>query len=81
MTATGDRYRYSLLASSDLACCVHSISASKPIPDSATSFLIHPAAGAPEGFPEVLLVHTDADSTYTAGNGWHTDVSCDARPP
>lgn len=42
---------------------------------------IHPAAKAPEGFPEVLLIHTDADSTYTAGNGWHTDVSCDARPP
>ena len=42
---------------------------------------IHPAAKAPEGFPEVLLVHTDADSDYTAGNIWHTDVSCDARPP
>lgn len=42
---------------------------------------IHPAAAAPEGFPEVLPVHTDANSTYTAGNGWHTDVSCDARPP
>jgi len=42
---------------------------------------IHPAAKAPDGFPEVLLVHTDAESTYTAGNGWHTDVSCDARPP
>ncbi|MEM9564517.1 MAG: TauD/TfdA family dioxygenase [Actinomycetota bacterium] len=42
---------------------------------------VHPAAKAPDGFPEVLLVHTDAESTYTAGNGWHTDVSCDARPP
>ena len=42
---------------------------------------IHPAAKAPDGFPEVLVVHTDANSTYTAGNGWHTDVSCDARPP
>lgn len=42
---------------------------------------IHPAAKAPDGFPEVLLVHTDADSTYTTGGGWHTDVSCDARPP
>lgn len=42
---------------------------------------IHPAAKAPDGYPEVLLVHTDADSTYTAGGGWHTDVSCDARPP
>jgi taurine dioxygenase len=42
---------------------------------------IHPAAKAPEGFPEVLVVHTDENSTYTAGNGWHTDVSCDERPP
>ena len=42
---------------------------------------IHPAAKAPEGFPEVLVVHTDAESKYTAGNGWHTDVSCDERPP
>lgn len=42
---------------------------------------VHPAAGSPEGFPEVLPVHTDANSTYTAGNGWHTDVSCDPRPP
>lgn len=42
---------------------------------------VHPAAKAPEGFPEVLVVHTDANSKYTAGNGWHTDVSCDERPP
>lgn len=42
---------------------------------------IHPAAKAPEGYPEVLLIHTDANSTYTAGDGWHTDVSCDERPP
>jgi taurine dioxygenase len=42
---------------------------------------IHPAAKAPEGFPEVLVVHTDADSKYTAGEGWHSDVSCDERPP
>jgi taurine dioxygenase len=42
---------------------------------------VHPAAEAPEGFPEVLPIHTDADSRYAAGNGWHTDVSCDERPP
>ena len=42
---------------------------------------IHPAANAPEGFPEVLVVHTDENSNFTAGNGWHTDVSCDERPP
>ncbi|MGF1596930.1 MAG: TauD/TfdA dioxygenase family protein [Acidimicrobiales bacterium] len=43
--------------------------------------MVHPAAKAPAGFPEVLVVHTDAESTYTAGNGWHTDVSCEQRPP
>lgn len=42
---------------------------------------VHPAAKAPDGYPEVLLVHTDANSSYTAGDGWHSDVSCDARPP
>jgi taurine dioxygenase len=42
---------------------------------------IHPAAKAPEGFPEVLVVHTDEHSRYTAGGGWHSDVSCDERPP
>ncbi len=42
---------------------------------------VHPAANAPEGYPEVLLIHTDENSKYTAGGGWHTDVSCDERPP
>lgn len=42
---------------------------------------VHPAATAPDGFPEVLVIHTDAESTYTAGDGWHSDVSCDERPP
>lgn len=42
---------------------------------------VHPAASAPEGFPEVLVVHTDANSRRTAGDGWHSDVSCDERPP
>lgn len=42
---------------------------------------VHPAAKAPDGFPEVLEVYTDANSKYTAGGGWHTDVSCDERPP
>ncbi len=41
----------------------------------------HPAAKGPEGYPEVLLVHTDANSKYTAGEAWHTDVSCEEEPP
>lgn len=42
---------------------------------------VHPAAKRLDGYPEVLLIHTDADSNYTAGEGWHTDVSCEERPP
>ena len=44
----------------------------------------HPmnAAGAREMVdPEILLVKTTAESKYTAGDGWHTDVTCDAVPP
>ncbi len=31
--------------------------------------------------PEILMVKTTANSAYTAGNGWHTDVTCDEYPP
>jgi taurine dioxygenase len=30
---------------------------------------------------EILPVVTTADSPYTAGDGWHTDVTCDPVPP
>jgi taurine dioxygenase len=33
------------------------------------------------GDPEILTVKTNAKSAYTAGNGWHTDVTCDEIPP
>jgi len=33
------------------------------------------------GDPEVLVIHTDADSTRIAGEDWHSDVSCDIEPP
>ena len=42
---------------------------------------VHPGAPAPAGHPEVMPVHTDANSTYVAGESWHSDVSCDAEPP
>lgn len=35
----------------------------------------------PDQDPEILVVKTTAKSAYTAGEGWHTDVSCDAVPP
>jgi alpha-ketoglutarate-dependent taurine dioxygenase len=43
---------------------------------------IHPAAPAPPGHPEVLIIHADANSKLANGNdGFHSDVSCDAEPP
>jgi len=42
---------------------------------------IHPTAPAPEGHPEILTVHADENSERVAGQGWHSDVSCDAEPP
>lgn len=42
---------------------------------------IHPGYPSPEGHPEILQVHTDANSTRIAGEDWHSDVTCDANPP
>ena len=42
---------------------------------------IHPAIPGPEGHPEILPIHANANSTYIAGERWHSDVSCDAEPP
>jgi len=42
---------------------------------------VHPRAPSPEGHPELLVIHADETSKRVAGQGWHTDVSCDASPP
>lgn len=42
---------------------------------------VHPAIPGPEGHPEILPIHADENSTYIAGERWHSDVSCDAKPP
>jgi alpha-ketoglutarate-dependent taurine dioxygenase len=42
---------------------------------------VHPAAPSLDGYPEVMLIHADERSKVVAGNGWHTDVSCDEQPP
>lgn len=43
---------------------------------------VHPMHhGRPDQDPEILVVKTTAKSAYTAGEGWHTDVTCDAIPP
>ena len=42
---------------------------------------VHPAAPIVEGYPELMIIHADADSTFAEGTAWHTDVSCDEEPP
>lgn len=47
-----------------------------------TGVLHRHALGAARGYqdPEVLEVRTGPESKHTAGEGWHTDVSCDPAP-
>jgi len=42
---------------------------------------VHPMSNRRGLDPAILVVETTADSPYTAGDGWHTDVTCDAHPP
>ena len=42
---------------------------------------VHPASPCVDNRPELMLVHTDADSTRQNGHEWHSDVSCDEEPP
>jgi taurine dioxygenase len=44
---------------------------------------VHPmhSGGHRGGDPEILPVVTTADAAYAAGDGWHTDVTCDEIPP
>ncbi|TNF80134.1 MAG: taurine dioxygenase [Gammaproteobacteria bacterium] len=45
------------------------------------SLHVHPMQHSYGGDPEILTVKTTAKSAYTAGDGWHTDVTCDEIPP
>ena len=42
---------------------------------------IHPNTPGPDGHPEILPIHADANSKRVAGENWHSDVSCDIEPP
>ena len=42
---------------------------------------IHPNTPGPEGHPEILPIHADANSKVIAGERWHSDVSCTEEPP
>ncbi len=41
----------------------------------------HPAAPGTGEASAIFVIHTHADSSVANGNGWHTDVSCEAEPP
>jgi taurine dioxygenase len=45
------------------------------------SLHVHPMQHSYGGDPEILRIKTTKDSRYTAGEGWHTDVTCDEIPP
>ena len=45
------------------------------------SLHVHPMQHSYGGDPEILKVKTTKDSRYTAGEAWHTDVTCDEVPP
>ena len=45
------------------------------------SLHVHPMQHTYGGDPEILTNKTAADYPYTAGDGWHTDVTCDEIPP
>lgn len=42
---------------------------------------VHPNSPGPEGYPEILPIHSDAATRRIAGDRWHSDVSCDEAPP
>ncbi len=42
---------------------------------------IHPAAPSEPGYPELMVIAADENSARANGEGWHSDVSCDAEPP
>lgn len=45
----------------------------KPAADSTAPF--------PVSDPEILIVKADQKSKFVAGEGWHSDVTCDTEPP
>jgi taurine dioxygenase len=45
------------------------------------SLHIHSGFKGDSEFPEVRVIHADADSKHVAGEDWHTDSTCDPIPP
>lgn len=43
--------------------------------------VVHSGVAGIDGHPEIVAIHSDADSKYVAGENWHSDLTCDAAPP
>ncbi len=41
----------------------------------------HPAAPTMAGYPEIFEIHANKESKVANGEFWHSDVSCDEKPP
>ncbi len=42
---------------------------------------VHPNVPSHPDHPEILVIHADKNSKFVAGQGWHSDVSCEIEPP
>jgi len=42
---------------------------------------LHAAIDGPPDHPEIMVLHTDAESKWVAGEGWHADLTCNEHPP
>ena len=42
---------------------------------------IHSGVAGMPGHPELVAIHADANSTFIAGDDWHSDLTADAQPP
>jgi len=43
--------------------------------------IIHSGVAGLDAHPEIVAIHADANSTYVAGENWHSDLTCNAEPP
>lgn len=43
--------------------------------------IIHSGVAGIDGHPEIVAIHSDAESKYVAGENWHSDLTCNAEPP
>src|SRR6266536_3754951 len=80
------RSRSCIRLSRSTRCCFSAINRStwnpiKGLADISVNCRIHPNTPGPEGHPEILPIHADANSKRVSGEYWHSDVSCDEEPP